>query len=456
MHKYILILLLCFSCKNSQKNEPQSKTSTDFNSNVETILDEKIPEWQVEYNVPAVAIGLIENGKIRLTKVYGEHQKGMEAPQSTIFNVASITKPMVAIATLKLVDNGQWDLDEPLHKYWIDPDLKNEPLALKLTTRHVLSHTTGFLNWRRMHPTKKLKFDFEPGTRYQYSGEGFEYLASALEKKFNSKLSHLIDSLVFDPMNMKDATLSWLEDKDTIRFAKWYDGKGNPHNEYYKTHWVSAADDLLVTIEDLANFGIKIMDGSSLSPNLYSEMIKTQAKIHNNANQGLGWTVVSNLSNGEYLINHDGGDVGVAATLILLPKSKNGIIVLTNGDNGSIICKKLIKESIYSGKEIIEKIYWGGEIPEVISISDDLLKKYSGDYMSSLGRKITFHKKDKTLVIDGVGIPQLSLYPQSEDTFFPMDFELQFVFKKDSSGKVKSFSIVQSDKETITGEKINK
>lgn len=65
-----------------------------------------------------------------------------------------------------------------------DPDIADNPYVKKLTTRIILSHQTGFPNWRGNNADGKLTFEFEPGTKYQYSGEGYEYLRKALEKKF--------------------------------------------------------------------------------------------------------------------------------------------------------------------------------------------------------------------------------------------------------------------------------
>ena len=149
--------------------------------------DNQIQQLLKEHKIPALGIGVIRDGKLKHVKVFGELKKGEPAPVNTIFNVASLTKPIVAILTLKLASSGKWSLDEPLDKYWIDPDLKNDPRHKKLTTRLVLSHQTGFPNWRWLTKSKKLEFVIEPGTKYQYSGEGFEYLRKALRTNSNGQ-----------------------------------------------------------------------------------------------------------------------------------------------------------------------------------------------------------------------------------------------------------------------------
>ena len=447
------IIVVLISCQNSKTRKEADENKNFFASEVETLLDINIPGWQSEYNVPCVGVGLIENGKIRAIRVYGNHQTNRKAPENTIFNVASITKVVTAMTVLKLVNNNQWNIDEPLFTYWTDPDIATDSLHKILTTRHILSHTTGFKNWRRMNPDSTLKFDFVPGEQYQYSGEGFEYLAKSLEVKFGKRIGELADSLIFGQLEMKDATFSWLSGKDTLRFAHWYDGQGNQHKAYYKTHSQSAADDLLITVEDMLKFGIASMDTIMINPSIFEEMVSTQSKIHNNADQGLGWVIVDDLPQDEYAINHDGGDIGVATTLILFPKSKNGITVFTNADNGRIICNNIIRKSIEFGDELIGKLYWGEPLPEIIKLPHNLLNEYDGKYKTNLDRVIAFKVEEDHLKIYGEGLPQLSIYPQNENTFFPLDFDIRFVFERNDDGKVISFKMIQNDKINLMGEK---
>ncbi|MEO5563057.1 MAG: serine hydrolase domain-containing protein [Chitinophagaceae bacterium] len=322
-------------------------------------VDQKIYQDNIlallkENNVPAVGIGIIRNGKLRQVSVYGELTKNVAAPYNTIFNVASLTKPVVTMLTLKLVSMGKWNLDEPLSNYWVDPEIANDPRHKKITTRIVLSHQTGFVNWRWLHATKKLAIDFEPGTKFQYSGEGFEYLRKALENRFNKTLDQLTDSLIFSPLGMKDTRQYWDKNMDESRFALWHDKEGNNTYTDHKKTPVSAADDLLTTIEDYGKFGVSVMYKTGLTDIVFNDMIKPQSTMKEGHHMGLGWELIENLSNNEYALIHSGADRGVKTLVLLLPKSGQGLVIMTNGDNGVKLYEKIITNSLDLGKEIMK------------------------------------------------------------------------------------------------------
>lgn len=331
------------------------KSTAQQNTSI-TIPDSKtIDEWLKKHQVPAIAISTIENGKLNPILVRGKIQGDLIVQKNTIFDVASLTKTITTLLTLKLVGNGSWNLDEPIFKYWIDPDVKNDSLHKKLTTRHVLSHRTGFVNWRWMHKTKKLTFDFQPGSKFQYSGEGFEYLRKALENKFNTSIEELTDSLVFKPNKMNNSYLVWNEKIDSIRFAGTHDKNGNLY-KYDKSFKANAADNLLTTIEDFGNLGVHIINRQYLEKNVYNEMISQQSIVREGINFGLGWIIFNDLPNDEYALFNAGSDTGVNALIVLLPKSKRGLIVFTNGDNGRALAMKAIGEILgEAGKAILSR-----------------------------------------------------------------------------------------------------
>ncbi|HYH10161.1 MAG TPA: serine hydrolase domain-containing protein [Thermoanaerobaculia bacterium] len=306
-------------------------------------------------SVPALGVGLIRDGKLREVRVEGELVQGQPAPYDTIFNVASLTKPLVAIVTLHLVAEGKWDLDEPLAKYWVDPDVAGDPRHRLLTTRHVLAHQTGFKNWRWLDDLEKLVFHFEPGTQHQYSGEGFEYLRRALEKKFGVSLAELSQKYVFDPLGMRDTQHAWDARTDESRFAQWHDAKGAHAYPDHKTTRVNAADDLLTTVEDYGRFAVWVMNGAGLPAPLFTALTSPQARIREHHAMSLGWELFTNLSGGEYALVHSGSDKGVKSLVIIMPKSRMGLVLMTNTDNGFALFEKVIIETLPLGKELMAR-----------------------------------------------------------------------------------------------------
>jgi len=285
---------------------------SDENTNAEISIfdnDTEIKKWLKENKVPTLGLGIIESGKPQQVKVFGEISKVVSAPYYTIFNVASLTKPVTAMVALKLVSLGKWNLDEPIYKYWTDPDIANDSRNKKLTTRLILSHQTGFPNWRYMTENKKLTFQFNPGTKYQYSGEGMEYLRKALEKKFNKSLQQLANELIFQPLKMIDTKYVWDKNVDTARLAIGYDKNGIAY-ETIKNTTPNAADDLLTPVEDYGKFLVSVLNGDGLSEKVVEEMKTNQVVSTKGKHFGLGFEIYD-LGNGEIALSHGGSDNGV-------------------------------------------------------------------------------------------------------------------------------------------------
>ncbi len=303
--------------------------------------DTEIERWLHEHQVPMLGIGVIEDGKLKHINVYGEISKGVSAPYNTIFNVASLTKPVTAVVALKLVSAGKWSLDEPLDTYWTDPDIAKDPRTHKLTTRLILSHQSGFPNWRWMNADHKLRFQFEPGTGYQYSGEGFEYLRKALERKFGKSLQQLASELIFQPLHMPDTRYTCDAQVDTARLARGYDKDGKAY-ETVKRKTPNAADDLLTTVEDYGRFLVSVMHGEGLTQAVFDAMISGQVASSKGKHFGLGFERYD-LGQGDYALSHGGSDKGVQTIVFLFPKTKQGLLIFTNSDTGTRLYEPLLK-----------------------------------------------------------------------------------------------------------------
>lgn len=329
------------------------KPNQQSDQSVKKDNDKDFERWIKENKVPNVGLGIIRNGKIEKIKVYGTLRKGNAAPENTLFNVASLTKPMTAIVVLKLVSAGKWNLDESLDKYWTDPDIAQDPRNKKLTTRIILSHQTGFPNWRSMNADGKLNFQFDPGTKYQYSGEGFEYLRRALEKKFNKTLNQLAEELIFRPLKMNDTSYIWNEKKDVIRFSEGYDKDGKMY-ETVKTETSNAADDLMTTVSDYSQFLISVMNGDGLSKKVFKDMKTSQVTTKQGKSFGLGFEIYD-LGDGNIALSHSGADKGVQTLFVIIPKTKDGIVIFTNVDDGYKVYEKLLTEYLGNyGRKVID------------------------------------------------------------------------------------------------------
>lgn len=321
----------------------KTDSSNNFEGNIKHLL--------IRENVPALGLGIIKNGKLQQISVFGKIDQDTPASYNSIFKVASLTKPVTALVALKLIDAGKLGLDEPLDKYWTDPDLKIDKRTKKLTPRILLSHQSGFPNWRYLSDNESLKFEFEPGTKFQYSGEGFEYLRKALEVKFGTTLEELADSLIFQPADMKDTHFWWDDSMDENRYVKNYDEDGNAF-ETVKYYEANAAANLLTTVEDYGNFLTYVLNGAELSQSILDEMHKNQVQLGENDYFGLGWEKLTGFSNDEYALMHTGRDPGVNTLAIMFPKSKNAYLIFLNGDNAMKIVEELLTNYMYLGNEL--------------------------------------------------------------------------------------------------------
>jgi len=402
-----------------------------------------ILEWLSEADVPAAGIGLINDGKLSDQAVFGELRKGKPAVDNTIFTIASVTKTLTTIVVLKLVETGQWNLDEPLCNYWIDPDVANDEKHKLLTTRHILSHQSGLPNWRSDLDSGKLEFLFKPGENYHYSGEGFEYLRKAIEIKLNRPFEDISGYLLFKPQNMSATKFKWNNEQEKARFAyrhneegKEYANQGNPQT--------STASGLLTTVEAFVTFGIHVMNHAGLSNSLFEDMTSTQVNIKKDYDQGLGWQVVRNLPNGEYALVHEGGEWGVSTIAILLPESRNGIIVFTNGDRGDEVYSKVVKEYLDGGSEILRIMSGKSYDPEsmkVVDVASEILSSYTGSFF------IESFKMSVDLVLENNSLKLVSpystmaLYAESETKFFLKDDDLRIEIVKNDDNAIKGIMV---------------
>ena len=176
----------------------------DFTPAGATQVDRFIESYQKYYGIPGVSLALVKDGNVVYHKTYGVRNTitGVKVDETTLFEAASITKPVFSFAVLRLAERGVIDLDKPLYLYLPYPDIEHDERYKLITARHVLTHRTGFPNWRSMNEDQKLNIKFTPGTAYNYSGEGFEYLKHVVAKITGKKIEQVLQEEVIEPMGL--------------------------------------------------------------------------------------------------------------------------------------------------------------------------------------------------------------------------------------------------------------
>jgi CubicO group peptidase (beta-lactamase class C family) len=295
--------------------------------------------------------------------------EALGARSSTLFQAASLTKQVTAHVALALNESGRLDLDRPLVS-WVD-DLR-DPVARTVTARHVLSHSSGFRNWRSVEagqPLPELIPAFPPGSQYMYSGEGYFYLQRVMEQITGRGFGQIVQESVFDPMRMKSSTLVW--DPATMdRTALPHDRKGEVRKDWDKAargvrQWAEANGKTVESLRYEDSVAAAREAGKPALPNWllpngaasmmtsaedYSRFLCSalrrariadqQVKVNEYLGWGLGWAV--ERIGGRTYVWQWGDNGGFKNFVLAEPASGNALFVFTNGDGGARVYDRII------------------------------------------------------------------------------------------------------------------
>lgn len=302
-----------------------------------------IPQWLRDAKLPGASLLLIDDGKLFWQRAFGVKDAGSKEPvdRETVFAACSNTKPVFAYAVVKLCEKGVMDLDTPLTRYASKRFLEGDPRLDLITARHVLTHTTGFPNWR--HDQQPLAIQFTPGTKRQYSGEGFHYLQSVVEEVTRQPFVEFMRVNILEPFGMKSSRFV-SDEAYARRMAKPHDKTGKPIETKPKTAAETAADlavygaaaSLSTTPADYARFLLEILDPQPadafrLDENSRREYLRPQFKRDEITSSSLGWVVAQ--FNGLTSFTHAGSAAGWNCDAIASTDRKSGIVIMTNGDS---------------------------------------------------------------------------------------------------------------------------
>jgi CubicO group peptidase (beta-lactamase class C family) len=302
-----------------------------------------IPGWLQETKMPAVSIAIVRDGRLAWQRAFGVKDTGTNEPVDvdSVFAACSDTKPVFAYGVVKLCEKGLLDLDTPLTKY-TTRRITADPRIERITTRHVLNHTTGFPNWRQ---GQDLPIEFDPGSRNQYSGEGFVYLQSVVEEIMHKSFVDFMHDDVLKPLGMTSSRVAYEEGTDYARrVVSNHDrsGRRHPHNpvtpqkraEDIARYGAAAA--LKTTPTDYATFLLEFLDPKPadafrLNHASRAEMLRPQVKKTNTAQEGLAWEI-EQIEGIPMLFGHAGSADGWYCFTSGCTQRRSGLMVMLNGD----------------------------------------------------------------------------------------------------------------------------
>lgn len=340
-------------------------------------LNSKIEQLMSDAQVHGMAVTIFNGDTTTYQKTFGYKDFKNKLPLTDSTNIygASFSKAVFAVLVMKLVEEGIIDLDTPLESYlpkkiyeyepltrWHDnfSDLASDTLYHKITARMCLAHTAGFPNWRWFEADKKLKVKFEPGSRYQYSGEGMVYLQVILEKILNKNLESLAQEHIFKPLGMKNSGYRWYErfEKD---FAYGHSALGELYHKDTDNE-PRGPSTLETSAMDYTKFLEAVLQGKLISKASWAALFTPQIRIRSTRqfgplsneettrydriqlSYGLGWGLFKTpYGFGAFKEGHGDGFQHYSA---VFPKVGKGIMIMTNSDNGEGIFKELLEVAL--------------------------------------------------------------------------------------------------------------
>ncbi|MEM9546320.1 MAG: serine hydrolase [Bacteroidota bacterium] len=385
----LAIAIIGFSSCNEKKIDTIERLDGSFLS--KDSLTSKIEELINEAEVHGLGISIFDDKATVYHKMFGykDYPQNQEFSDTTNIYGASLSKAVFSILVMKLVEEEVIDLDTPLESYlprkvfeyvpqtrWHDDYtlLKDDSLYHKITARMCLANTTGFANWRWIEPEFKLRVNFEPGSRYGYSGEGFVYLQVVLEKLTGKGLQQLADEIIFKPLGMHHSAYEWKTsyDKD---FAFGHNQKGEKYKKD-KDNEPRGGSTLETTAMDYTTFLEAVLSKKLISIQSYEELFHPQIRIKSRTqfytdssaatdkyddiklSYGLGWGYLE-TPYGKGVFKEGHGD-GFQHYSILFPETGKGILIMTNSDNGESIFRDVLDVAI---KDIYTPWEWESWVP---------------------------------------------------------------------------------------------
>jgi CubicO group peptidase (beta-lactamase class C family) len=418
----------------------------------------KLTERMQFYKVPGVSVAFFDHGRIIWTRAYGLADMATKKPVTTetLFQAASISKPVSALAALHLVEEGKLSLDENVNdklRTWQVPD--NQFTAQqKVTVRRILSHSSGItvqgfpgyasdepipavvqiLNGEKPAKTDPIRVDVVPGTIWRYSGGGYVILQTLMSDVTNKTFPEIIDEIVLRPAGLTHSTYQQPLPKSLWPLAATpYGDDGEPVKGGWQIYPEMAPAGLWSTPSDIARMAIEVQNEYvGKSNKILSQQMAREMLTHQKDDWGLGFALESPGHKARFA--HGGQNAGYRCDLEAYAEMGPGLAVMTNSDDGEFLIQELLRA-------VAKEYSWPDFQPverTVAKIDPAILGAYAGTYENPNAGKLTVSVKNGALYVEAppLGPEPEELYPESNTDFFILSNDVTDSFQKDEKGNV--------------------
>src|SRR5580704_16950759 len=435
-----------------------------------------IADRMAHYKVPGVSVAFFDHGQIIWTKTYGFADVASKKPVTpdTLFQAASISKPVAALAALRLVQDGKLSLDEDVNvklRTWKVPE-NNFTIKEKVTVRRILSHSAGLtvhgfpgyasdeplptvvqiLNGEKPANTEPIRVDVVPSTLWRYSGGGYVVLQTLLADVTGKPFPQIMREFVLAPAGMTHSTYDQPLPKNRAQEAATpYRSNGDPVKGGSHTYPEMAPAGLWTTPSDLARMAIEVQNeytGKSskiLSQGMARQMLTRQMGVW-----GLGFGLESAGDKPHF--GHGGANEGFRCNIETYTDSGQGFAVMTNSDSGGELTEEIFRS-------VAKEYGWPDYKPAehaLIKINPATFATYAGTYEIPSVGKLTISMKPTGLFVEAepFGPEPQELLPESPTQFFVLSGDITFTFDKDAQGTITGLTL-HAGTQTFEAKKIS-
>lgn len=465
---WLLFVLLCGAGTVQAQSSLSEKIRQVENTLLPAIVVEGEPvepltvtDRMKQLRIPGLSLVVIKDGMIEWKKSYGFANRELNRPvdENTLFQAASISKPLAAFATLHWVEKGKFSLDEPVNRYLKDWQVPENDFTTteKVTLRRIMSHTAGLtvhgfrgyahdeerpsitqiLTGQKPANSPAVLPDTVPGRMFRYSGGGYTVLQKALVDQLNKPFPVLMHETVFAKLGMQSSSYEQpLADRFRGRAATGYQPDGEAVKGRYHTYPEMAAAGLWTTPSDLARYVIEIQQSlQGRSNRVISKAMTEQMFIKNRDLYGLG-PMMQNQGD-SLLFIHGGSNNGFRSLYVAQAHHSNGVVIMTNSDNGFAIIYDIIRS--------ISKVYgWNFYKPMSVkkfSLSPEQIGQITGTYSMPDYTFEIVQTNGKLMLKPHWEKADLEIIPESPETFIDRDGNYQLTFTYDSASRVSSVNV---------------